>query len=72
MLDFVTHGGKSGQGGVSDLDFDIMNHEKKISSLTDLLHKKEDFYYNKFARMESLVAKMQHQQQSMSAQLGRQ
>lgn len=69
LVDFATKGGKSGQGGVSDLDFEILNYEKKIQTLTDLLYEREDYYYNKFARMESIVQKMQNQSDSMAAQL---
>ena len=61
LTDFVTRGGRKGIGGQSDLDADIFDYGRKIDNLTDLLVRKENDYYQRFARMEKQLQEMQGQ-----------
>lgn len=70
LLDFVTKGGKKGIGGVSDLDGEIIDYSKRMDELNTILAKKEDDLYKKFARLETMMQKMQSQSSWMGAQLG--
>lgn len=61
LTDFVTNGGRKGIGGQSDLDADIFDFGRRIDDLTELLVRKENDYYQRFARMEKQLQEMQGQ-----------
>lgn len=70
LLDFVTKGGKKGIGGLSDLDGEIVDYTKRMDELNTMLAKKEDDLYKKFARLETMMQKMQSQSSWIGAQMG--
>lgn len=70
LTDFVTKGGKKGIGGISDLEGDILDFKRKIDDMNDLLLKRENQYYDRFAKLETQLQKMQSQSSWVGSQLG--
>lgn len=70
LMDFVTKGGKKGIGGVSDLDGEMLDYTKRMDDLNRILERKEDDLYKKFARLETMIQKMQSQSSWIGGQMG--
>lgn len=63
LLDFVTN-----KSSISDIDKDVLNMNKKIDDLNDMLVRKENSYYAKFANMEKMLQQMYSQSNWLSQQ----
>lgn len=66
LLDFVTK-----KSSISDIDKDVLNMNNKIDDLNDMLIRKEDAYYAKFANMEKMLQQMNSQSSWLSQQFMR-
>lgn len=53
-----------------EMNSQYSQYSKTISTWEDKLQEKEDFYYNKFSKMESALAKLQSQTSSLSGLFG--
>lgn len=56
LLDFVTE-----YGSISLLDKDVLQYSRRIDDLNDMLFRKENNYYAKFAAMERAISRMNQQ-----------
>lgn len=53
-----------------EMDKELANYASTISKWEERVKEKEDYYYNKFAQMETALAKLQSQTSSISGLLG--
>lgn len=69
LLDFVK-GTATGQGGISLLDKNIMNYEKRIVGLERRLADQENRYWSQFSAMETALSNMNAQSDWLYQQMG--
>lgn len=60
---------RTSQGGISALDRELLNYNKKIDQLNIMLGKREDTYYARFTAMEKAIAKMNQQSSWLQQQM---
>ena len=63
LLDFVTE-----YGSISLLDKSIADYDKRIADLNDALRDKENYYYKKFAALETAISRMNAQSMWLAQQ----
>ena len=63
LLEFV-----SKHSSISLLDKDVVQYSRKIDDLNDMLFRKENYYYEKFAAMEKAISRMNSQSMWMMQQ----
>ncbi|QQY80081.1 flagellar hook-associated protein 2 [Keratinibaculum paraultunense] len=63
LLEFV-----SKHGSISLLDEDLIQYNKKIDDLNEMLFRKENYYYKKFTAMEKAISRMNSQSMWMMQQ----
>lgn len=60
---------RTSQGGISALDRELLNYNKKIDQLNIMLGRKEESYYAKFTAMEKAISKMNQQSSWLQQQM---
>lgn len=63
LLDFVTE-----YGSISLLDKSISDYDKRIDDLNDILIDRENYYYQKFAALETAISRMNSQSMWLAQQ----